>query len=74
GPDRRVAFVWLIALGLLVSLDALALRRKGVDRLFGSAALPLALALGIGIAVDRWARPSVPPSVLPGAPQTRPAS
>jgi hypothetical protein len=69
-PDRRVAFVWMAALGLIVSLDSLARRRESVDRLFRTAALPLALVVGIGIAVDRWARPTTPASVPPGSTET----
>jgi hypothetical protein len=56
--EWRVAVVWLIALAFLLGLDALARRRDRVDRLFGGLGLPIVLLLGIGIAVDTWARRS----------------
>jgi hypothetical protein len=60
--DLRVATVWGIALVLLLALDVLARRREGVDRLFRGLGLPLSILLGVGVAVDGWARPSdLPP-------------
>jgi hypothetical protein len=56
-PDEwRVAFVWVAALALLLALDAWSRRRDRIDRLFRGLGLPLVLMLGIGIAVDTWAR------------------
>ncbi len=69
-PDeRRVAIVWCLALGTLLALDRLAVRRDRVDRLFRSLALPLGLFLVLSLAVDHWARrnPAVPPILAPDA-------
>jgi hypothetical protein len=54
--EWRVAFVWLAALAILLALDVLARRSSGVDRLFRGLALPVLLGLGIGLAIDLWAR------------------
>jgi len=60
-PDEwRVAFVWLIALAVLLGLDVAARRRHGIDRLFRGLGLPLVLMLALGFAVDTWARRSPP--------------
>jgi hypothetical protein len=59
GPaeELRVAVVWLLAIALLLVLDRLAQRSDRIDRAFGSAALPIALGLAVGVLVDVWARP-----------------
>jgi hypothetical protein len=54
--ETRVALLWLAAMGGLIVLDQLALRRDAVDRLFRGLALPLVLALTVGVLVDEWAR------------------
>ncbi len=54
--ERRVAALWVLAVALLLALDALARRRPGVDLAFRGLGLPLLLALGIGVLVDGWAR------------------
>lgn len=59
--EERVALVWVVALVALLALHALARRRNGVDRWFRSLALPLILGLGVGAAVDGWARRGEPP-------------
>jgi len=60
-PDEwRVAFVWLIALAVLLGLDVAARGRHGIDRLFRGLGLPLVLMLALGVAVDTWARRSPP--------------
>jgi hypothetical protein len=56
--EMRVALLWLAALGVLLLLHALAQTRGRVDRLFRGLGLPLVLLLGVGLAVDRWARPT----------------
>jgi hypothetical protein len=56
-PDEvRVAIVWVVALAVLLALDALARRRERVDRWFGGLGLPIVLLLAVGLAVDGWAR------------------
>ena len=59
GPteELRVAAVWLVALAAILALHALAARRPWADRAFASGALPIVLALAIGVMVDAWARP-----------------
>jgi hypothetical protein len=57
--EWRVALVWLVALGTLLALDALAHRRAMADRLFRGLALPVLLGLGVGLAIDLWARAAV---------------
>jgi hypothetical protein len=59
--ERRVAALWVLALTLLLALDALARRSPGVDLAFRGLGLPLLLALGIGVLVDGWARAGEPP-------------
>jgi hypothetical protein len=70
--ELRVAFVWLAAIALLLVLDAAARRHARADRVFRGLALPVVLMLGIGTAVDRWARqgptsPAAPASSAPEA-------
>jgi hypothetical protein len=55
--DVRVAVLWIAAVAVVLVADLWARRDDRVDRAFGSAALPIALALAIGLAVDAWARP-----------------
>lgn len=58
-PDAaavRVAVLWVVALGVLLLLDALSRSRPWADRAFGGLALPLALFLLVGAGVDYWAR------------------
>jgi hypothetical protein len=55
--EWRVAWLWVAALVLLLALDAAARRRPEVDRAFSGLALPVMLALAVGLAVDLWARP-----------------
>jgi hypothetical protein len=59
GPSEelRVAAVWIAAVMALLALDRVAQRREWADRAFRSAALPIALAIAIGVTVDGWARP-----------------
>jgi hypothetical protein len=52
--ETRVALVWLVALALLLALDALA-RRGGRDW-FGTPVPALAFFLFVGVLVDVWAR------------------
>ena len=54
--ERRVAVVWAVAIGVLLLLDRLALRRDRVDRLFTGLGLPLLLLLAVASAIDCWAR------------------
>jgi hypothetical protein len=56
-PDEwRVAVVWLVALAVVLSLDATARRQERIDRVFRGLGLPLVLILALGVAVDTWAR------------------
>jgi hypothetical protein len=56
-PDEwRVAVLYAAALGGLLVLDRLALRRDTVDRLFGSLGPPLIALVVLTVLVDRWAR------------------
>jgi hypothetical protein len=56
-PDEwRVALLYAAALGGLLVLDRLALRRDTVDRLFGSLGPPLIALVVLTVLVDRWAR------------------
>jgi hypothetical protein len=54
--EVRVTVVWCVVAGLLLLLDRLAERYAAADRLFRSPALPLALLLLAGLAIDHWAR------------------
>ena len=54
--EGRIAVLWLVALGLLLLLDALSRSRAWADRVFGGIGLPLALCLLVGAGVDYWAR------------------
>jgi len=72
-PDEwRVAFVWLVALGVLLALDVWARRRDRIDRLFRGLGLPIVLMLGIGIAVDGWARRAAPENTKTVIPEEAP--
>jgi hypothetical protein len=53
--DERVCLVWTTAALVLIALDLLAQRRRDVDRLFGTPALPVSLLVAVGVAVDVWA-------------------
>jgi hypothetical protein len=54
--EVRVAVLWVIALAVLLLLDALSRSRAWADRSFGGLALPLVLLLAVGAGVDYWAR------------------
>jgi hypothetical protein len=54
--ELRVALLWLAVLAAILCLDVLARSRERFDRWFRGLALPLALALALGAAVDGWAR------------------
>ena len=54
--EWRVAFVWLTALAVVLSLDVAARRQERIDRLFRGLGLPIVLMLAIGVAIDAWAR------------------
>ena len=54
--ETRVAAVWLVALALLMALDALARREPRADRVFRTPLPAIALFVFIGVLVDRWAR------------------
>jgi hypothetical protein len=72
-PDEfRVAIVWVAAIAVLLSLDALARRQEGFDRLFRSLGLPIVLLLAIGVAVDGWARRSAPEITTSPGPDSPP--
>jgi hypothetical protein len=60
--EARVAVLWLVALGLVLLLDALSRSRAWADRAFGGMGLPLAALLFVGLGVDYWARPGGPDS------------
>lgn len=59
GPaeEMRVAALWLVVLAALLVLDRFARDRDWADRGFASGALPIALAVALGVMVDAWARP-----------------
>jgi hypothetical protein len=50
--DARVALVWLVALGLLLALDALAQARPRLDRAFSSFAAVVVAGLLLGAVID----------------------
>jgi hypothetical protein len=54
--ETRVAAVWLVALGLLIALHALALRDPRADRAFRTPLPAIALYVFVGVLVDLWAR------------------
>ncbi|MET0551754.1 MAG: hypothetical protein ABW221_01875 [Vicinamibacteria bacterium] len=54
--ETRVAIVWLVALGLLLALDALARRKARADGWFGTPLPAIAFCLFVGVLVDVWAR------------------
>jgi hypothetical protein len=59
GPDEasvRVAVLWVVALAVVLLLDALSRSRSWADRAFAGLALPLALFVLLGAGVDYWAR------------------
>ena len=58
--EARVALLWVAALGLLLALHVLAQSRDRVDRLFRGLGLPVVMLLGLGMAVDGWARAGQP--------------
>jgi hypothetical protein len=60
--ETRLAALWVAALGVLLVLHALARSRDRIDQLFRGLALPVAMLLEIGLAVDGWARAGQPPS------------
>src|SRR5258706_124729 len=72
-PDEwRIAVVWLAALALLFGLDAAARRRERIDRLFRGLGLPIVLLLGVGMAVDDWARRTPPETMKAVTPDEAP--
>jgi hypothetical protein len=74
--EARVTAVWMAALGVLLLLHLGAKGSERVDRLFRGLALPLAMLLAIGGAVDAWARagePSAGPEGPPAASEDGPA-
>src|SRR5262245_23923385 len=56
-PEWKVAALWLAALAVVIGLDRWSRRNERPDRLFGGLALPVAMAVLIGLLVDSWARP-----------------
>jgi hypothetical protein len=54
--ELRVALLWVMAFGVLLGLDLLARSREPFDRPFRGLALPVALAMALGAAMDGWAR------------------
>jgi len=72
-PDEwRVAVVWLVALALLLGLDMAARRRERIDRVFRGLGLPIVVLLGVGMAVDTWARRTPPESTKAVTPEEPP--
>jgi len=66
--EARVAAVWLAALTALLALDRRSRASDRVDRWFAGLVLPLALLLGVSLAVDYWARPAGAPAFAGDAP------
>jgi hypothetical protein len=62
--EARVAALWLVALGVLLALHTLAQSRERIDRLFRGLSLPVVMLLGLGAAVDGWARAGQPAGPL----------
>jgi hypothetical protein len=60
--EARVAALWLAALGLLLVLHTLARTRDQIDGFFRGLVLPVVMLLGVGVAVDTWARAGPPAS------------
>ena len=63
--DARLALVWLVALGLLLALDALVQFRPRLDRVFSSFAAAVFAGLLLGVVIDLTVGPSAlatPPS------------
>jgi hypothetical protein len=71
--EWRVAWLWVVALGVVLVLDRLAQARPQVDRLWASPLLPLVLGLAIVVAVDLWARSGAPGAPQPAPPASEPA-
>jgi hypothetical protein len=65
GEETRVAIVWALVIAALLVLDARARRSPRLDRWFTGTGLPIVLLLAAGAAVDHWARPAGPASVVP---------
>jgi hypothetical protein len=60
GAEIRVAALWLVALVVLLALDAASRPWARANQSFGGVGLPVALLLAVGVGVDYWARPSAP--------------
>jgi hypothetical protein len=69
--ESRVAVLWLVALGLVLLLDAVSGSRGWADRAFRGIGLPVALFLLIGVGVDSWARADAPGSADVGVRDAR---
>jgi hypothetical protein len=69
--EARVAVLWLVALAVLLFLDALSRSREWANRLFGGLGPPLALLLALGLGVDHWARRAEAASATPGVAASR---
>lgn len=54
--EMRVALVWVVAVTVALVLDRLARTRDRVDGWFRGLGLPVGLMLGLGTAIDYWAR------------------
>ncbi len=68
--DARLAAAWLVAIGLLLALDRLAVSRARVDRAFSSFAAAVAAVLLMGVLIDVAigpAGPALTPLSLPEA-------
>lgn len=71
--EWRVAWLWAATLALVLLLDRLALRHQGLERVWRSPLLPLALGLGLVLAVDLWGRPGAPDARQPAPGTSEPA-